>query len=241
MYKHLAIVVFMGVIAPAVASQGAEPDSAAAERGFFNTHQVGIRLGGWANLGDMPPERDTADAEEIFETNFHDASFYFEGYYAHRFTRALMGEFSVGIVNRGSVTFRVEDRDNVGNVILYTVLLQAKLYPLASTGWTVQPYVTGGGGLFYGRRSVQFTSSTDYYYYPELDEESATDFNYAVGGGFDWPIASQIGLDFNIKYLPIEFGDPLMTIEDYGALAISIGVKYLYSGSSKESDRNRRM
>lgn len=238
MRKRSVISWLLGFMVLATAAQGAEPDTTLVESGFFNTHQVGIRLGGWANLGDSPPARDTA---EIFETNFHDASFFFEGYYAHRFTRALMGEFSVGIVNRGSVTFRVEDRTNVGNVILYSVLLQAKVYPLASTGWAVQPYVTGGGGLFYGRRSVQFSSSIDYYYYPGLDEESATDFNYAFGGGFDWPVASQIGLDFNVKYLPIEFGDPLMTVKDYGALAISVGVKYLYSGSSKETDRNRRM
>lgn len=236
-YRHRRWALLLVCLGLTGATYAAEPGETSLDS-FKRSHQIGVRLGGWANLGDNPPVRDTAD---LFETSFHDASFLFEGFYAHRFTPALMGEFSLGIVNRGSVSFRIGDRENVGNVLLYSVLLQGKLYPLASTSWGIQPYVTGGGGIFYGRRTVQFSSSIDYFYYPGLDEESATDFNFAVGGGFDWPIATQIGLDFNVKYLPISFGEPLMTVEDYGALAISLGIKYFHFGSTKESDHNRRM
>lgn len=233
----LAVLFFLLALT-AGSADAVEPDSTSPLGSFLTRHQIGARLGGWINLGDTPPELDTAAQ---FETNFHDGSFFFEGYYAHRFTRALMGEFSLGIANRGSVTFLIDDRSNVGSVMVYSVLLHGKLYPFGGSGWRLQPYFTAGGGLYYARRSVQFSTSDLYYYYPGLDEESRTDFSYALGGGFDLPVSSQIGLDLNIRYLPVVFGDPLMTIEDYSAVTVTIGVKYLYSGPSNESDPNRRM
>ena len=212
----------VAVTSPVFAAEEASPAET-----FSSKNQVGGRLGVWANLGDTPKE----DTAGVFKTSIGDASFYFEGYYAHRFHPLLMGEISLSIVNRGSVTFRVENRDNIGNLMVYSFLLNAKVYPFGSTGWRVQPYVAGGGGLYYGRRSVQFTSSI--VYYPGLDEESATDFNFTVAAGFDYPLTDNIGLDFNARYVPITFGDPLMTIDDYEALAFSVGVKYLYQSSDK--------
>ncbi|HOD66891.1 MAG TPA: hypothetical protein PKM94_09390, partial [candidate division Zixibacteria bacterium] len=208
---------------------------------FLQSHQAGVRLGPWFNLGDMPPARgETSGGEEVFKTNFHDASFLFEGFYAHRLTPALMGELSLAILNRGSVTFTAGNQTNVGNVLVYAGLLQAKVYPLAGGGASVQPYLTAGGGLYVGRRSVQFTSVPEGYYYPNIDEETAAKISYAVGGGIDWPIASQIGLEINAKYCPIPFGKPLMTIEDYDGLAVSIGIKYLYRPAKDETDSRRR-
>ncbi len=197
---------------------------------FALLNQAGVRLGVWAHQGSDPPEVDTINND--FKTRFSSENFYFELFYGHRLSSILMLEGSLGIVNRGSVSFRVANRDNVGNVTVYSVLAQAKIYPFGSAGWRLQPYVTGGGGLYYGRRSVQFTTS--YYYYPGLDDETATNFNYTIGGGVDYPLASQVGLDFNIKYAPANFGSPLMTVKDYSALAFSIGVKYLYSRSKNK-------
>ena len=190
---------------------------------FSEKHQAGIRLGVWANNGETP-----TDSAGIFETSFKDANFYFEGYFAYRLFSQAMLEFSLGIVNRGSVTFQEAGATNVGNVLVYPVLLQLKLYPLASLKAKLQPYLLAGGGLYYGRRSVQFTTSSDVYYYG-LAEQSGTDFNYVLGGGLDWPIGATIGLEVGVKYMPIEFSKELQTIRDYDAVAFTVGVKYLYS------------
>jgi len=190
---------------------------------FSEKHQAGIRLGVWVNNGESP-----TDSVGIFETNFKEACFYFEGYFAYRLFSQAMLEFSLGIVNRGSVTFREVGATNVGNVIVHPILLQLKLYPLASLATKFQPYLLAGGGLYYGRRSVQFTTSSDVYYYG-LAEQSGTDFNYVLGGGIDWPIATTIGLEAGVKYMPIEFSKGLQTIRDYDAVAFTVGVKYLYS------------
>jgi hypothetical protein len=234
---HVKSAVFVCLIGLLTAASVRAAEEAGPEDTFRYKHQLGVRLGTWINQGDSPPEADTAG---IFKTGISDANFYFEGFYAHRLHPLLMGEFSLGIVNRGTVTFRVSDRENIGNLLLYSILLNVKFYPFGGLDWRVQPYLTGGGGLYYGRRSVQFSSSDAIYYYPGLDEQSATDWNYSVGGGFDYPIADQVGLEFNAKYMPIKFGNPLMTVDDYGALAFSVGVKYLYENSTKENDRDRR-
>lgn len=190
---------------------------------FKQKHQAGIRLGVWANNGETP-----TDSVGVFETSFKDANFYFEGYFAYRLFSQAMLEFSLGIVNRGSVTFREAGATNVGSVLVHPILLQLKLYPLASLKAKLQPYLLAGGGLYYGRRSVQFTTSSDVYYYG-LAEQSGTDFNYVLGGGIDWPIATTIGLEAGIKYMPIEFSKGLQTIRNYDAVAFTVGVKYLYS------------
>jgi len=233
-YFFLPLVIIVAAMALPLWAE--EADTTGDRQGALTRYQAGARLGVWYNLGDNPPEADTANT---FTTNFHDASFFFEGFGAMRLTSMLMGELSLGIANRGSVTFDVDGRSNIGNLLMYAILVQLKFYPMASANSKLQPYVTGGGGFYYGRRTVQFTNT--YPYYPGLDEKSATDFNYVLGGGFDYKVASMVALDFNVKYMPAYFGgDGLMTVNDYGALAFSIGAKYLTSGSSKDKESRRR-
>lgn len=190
---------------------------------FNRSHQAGIRLGVWVNQGGSPPSEDTV---LNFETNFHNANFYFEGYFAYRLHSHFMMEFSVGIVNRGSVTFIEGNATNVGNVLVHPILLQLRFYPLSSLAPKVQPYLVGGGGLYYGRRSVQFTKTSGVYYFG-LDEQTGTSFNYTFGGGVDWPIGRTIGLEANLRYMSINFSKGLQTVRDYDALVFTIGVKYL--------------
>jgi len=197
---------------------------------FFNkAHQAGIRLGVWANNGESPPQRDSLGT---FETNFKGASFYFEGYFAYRLAPRVMLEFSAGVVNRGSVTFKESKTTNIGSVLVHPILLQVKLYPLALLETRFQPYFVAGGGLYYGRRSVQFTTSGDIYYYG-LAEQSGTDFNYTFGGGIDWLASKTIGMEVGVKYMPIEFSRGLQTIRNYDALAFTVGVKYLYTSKKR--------
>ena len=192
-------------------------------------HQVGLRLGGWINQGDLPPNFLT-DGINSLESSVDDGSFYFEAYFAYRFLPGILGEFSAGIVNRGTVTLdnASSGLTDIGNLQVYPLLIQAKLYPLAGVNSRLQPYVTAGGGLYYGRRGVQITNN--YYSSIGLNDETETDFNYVIGGGFDWLLSNSIGLDFNAKYMPINFSDALVLVNDYNAVTITVGVKYLYTG-----------
>ena len=194
---------------------------------FTSSHQTGFRLGIWSNKGESPP---AINLDSTLLSNIKDENFFFEGYYGYRLTSTLMIEGSVGLVNRGSVTFKELDVEKIGNVLLYSFLIQGKIYPLGITSLRLQPYVTGGGGLFYGKRSVQFTSNYTYY---SVGEESDMDFRYTLGGGLDYPIASMLALDFSVKYMAIDFSDKLIAISDYDGLAISVGLKYLWSGKTK--------
>ena len=192
---------------------------------FPNQHQAGFRLGVWNNRGDTPPPAGQVNETGEFKTNIHGSSAYVEAYFGYRLLSLAMVELSLGSVNRGSVTITDQGASDIGNLIIYPVVVQLKFYTGRLPGTKLYPFGIIGGGLYHGRRNVQFTSSQSYY--SNWQEESATDFNYVVGGGIDWPIASQIGLELCVKYMPMNLS--LVTIEKQDALAFTVGVKYLYS------------
>jgi opacity protein-like surface antigen len=190
---------------------------------------VGLRLGFWSNQGDKPPEGGSS-GDFSYRTHISNANFYFEGFAAYRLARPLMAELSIGIVNRGSVTLNEGNITDVGNLLVYPMLVHLKFYPLATLNARFQPYITAGGGLYYGRRNVQITTS---YYYSGFAEESSTKFGYSLGGGVDWPLSQIIGLDLNVRYMPIKYSDPLVTVSDFSAFTVAVGVKYLYAGKKE--------
>jgi len=199
---------------------------------FRFQHQLGIRMGGWNNLGETPPKLFVnSDSTSMFQSKVGDVDFFFEGYYAYRLIPQSLLEFSVGIVNRGTISIQERGRSDVGNLLVYPILAQFKIYPLSPLQSRIQPYVTIGGGLYYGRLSVQFTND---YFGARFSEKSATNFNYALSAGFDYLLASTIGLDFNVKYYPINFTKELLEIRDYNGVAITVGVKYLYQPKKKD-------
>ena len=55
-----------------------------------------------------------------------------------------------------------------------------------------------------------------------------------LGGGLDWPLASVIGLDLNVQYMPINFSNKLIGENDYSSLTITVGVKYLFSSKDEK-------
>ncbi len=153
-------------------------------------------------------------------------------------------QLSFGMVNRGSVTLYdgTLGTTDVGNLMVYPILLQLKLYPLASVPTRLQPYIGAGGGVYYGRRSIQFTNNLFYQYYPDysLNQDTQTDFNYTLSGGVDWLFSNNWAMDLNAKYMPVNFSDPLVTIRDYKALTVAVGIKYLYSPKKKSDDHGGR-
>ncbi|MEA3297029.1 MAG: hypothetical protein U9R56_04120, partial [candidate division Zixibacteria bacterium] len=198
------------------------------ENSFSKKHQLGIRLGVWHHQGDSPPEPDQLilSTDTNFKTNLKQSAFNFEGYFAYRLLSWAMVELSVGSVNRGSVTINEGTATDVGNLILYPILAQFKIYPLGTVISGFQPFMLAGGGFYYGRRTVQFTNSSDYY--PNWQEDTGADINYIIGGGIDWPMANVLSLDLTVKYMPIKFSEPLVAMQNYNAVAFSIGIKYLY-------------
>lgn len=200
---------------------------------FQRQHQAGVRLGVWANNGDSPPARTVDSANFIEQTSdINSASFYLEGYFGLRLTKMLMAEISFGLSNRGDVITR-DTEYNINDVAalnIYPILLQLKVYAPPIMNGKLYPYIAAGGGIYYARNSIQVT---DEYYYAQFREASETDFNYVLGAGFDYVLASQIGLDFTAKYMPINFSDRLVGVKDYSAVTITVGVKYLYLPTGK--------
>ena len=226
--RVFALCIVLLVLAASVLAQG----SATVERtGFAWKHQTGLRLGVWGNLGNLPPASDTVGTSK-YEADIKNASFYVEVYFAYRFHQAIMAELSVGIVNRGDVT--VQDSAGsysdsyYGNLTVYPIQLRAKVYPFASTTGKLFPYLTGGVAVYHGRHDIQFT--TDPFF---ISENARTSFSYTLGGGIDYPVARQIGLDLNVAFMPINFSKELFFVKDYEALTVTVGVKYLFQSPDK--------
>ncbi|MEE8577869.1 MAG: outer membrane beta-barrel protein [candidate division Zixibacteria bacterium] len=202
---------------------------------FSQKHQIGVRLGGWSNNGDDPPLQfaDTsAGGISTITPDFTDVAFYIEGFFMYRLNSMAALEFSLGFVNRGDVTGSLATGGtDIGTLNIYPILGQLKLYIPGGLSNRLYPYLSVGGGLYYGRNSIQIT---DQFFNARERESSASDFNYVLGGGADYALADQLGLDINLKYMPINFGKDLMGIRDYRALTISVGVKYLYTSKKKK-------
>ncbi len=215
-------------------AQGRSDDLTTVEH-YYNKHQLGVRLGGWANLGDSPIDSVGVDENAFYIADIADANFYLEAYAGYRFGRALIGEFSVGIVSRGDLTFRdTFSRETFfGSLLVYPILAKAKIFPMGGISGKLHPYLMVGGGAYYARHDVQIVTSSGYVY-RDFQEASKTKFSYVVGGGFDWPLASMLALDFNAQYMPIDFSEQFISIQDYSSVTITAGIKYLFATKTQK-------
>ena len=195
---------------------------------FNQMNQAGIRLGGWSNSGSLPAAQ-YSGPDYSYTTDFKGGAFYFEGFVALRLSPLLMGELSLGVFNRGDVNLRddVYNDQFYGNLLIYPMLLRGKFYPLGGTSSKMQPYLSAGGGFYYGHHNIQFYQSD--VLFSGFNTPSATSFEYTVGGGIDLPIALRLGLEANASWMPLKFGKDLVTIRNYDGLAITLGIKYLFS------------
>ena len=219
-----------GIVALTIFAVGAPSESArsqAPSKEFRTMHQAGFRLGGWANLGDSPVKTATGTSGASYDIDFKGGAFYSEAYVGYRFSPLFMGEFSLGIFNRGEVSL-VDGTDQFfGNLVVYPFTMRAKVYPLGNSKSGFQPYLSGGVAFYYARHNIQFYRSDAIFL--ALNTTSATDFDLIGGGGIDLPIAQKFALDFSATYMPLKFSKELMTIKDYGGLSITVGFKYLFS------------
>lgn len=189
------------------------------------SHQVGGRLGIWSHIGEDSP---TEDETGNFRADFSDQTFYLEGFVGLRISPLLFGEFSLGVVDRGDVTIQEGIDQRIGSLLITSFLLHARLYPIPNGIGNFVPWVSVGGGLYYGRRNVTFTTLGSPYW-DNLDQESRTALAYSVGAGTDLVLASTIALETQVRWMPVEFSENLALTEDYRGLAFTIGIKYLYA------------
>lgn len=191
--------------------------------GFLDQNLAGGRLGAWTSTGD-----EGLLEESDFSLEFSGSSVYGEFFYAHRISRILAVELSVGIFSRGDVRYYSEAGTYVSAVNVYPIALSAKLYPLHNVkSVPFHLYLQSGGSLVYAKQDV-----IDVFYagYGLVSENSKAKFSYILGGGIDWPVASQIALTVSFKYMPVEFGDPLgqTNVKDYSGWTLTFGAGYLF-------------
>lgn len=202
----------------------AQENKREADESFKYRHQIGGRLGVWANNGSTPIP--LGPSQPNYDSDFGGANFYIEFFFGYRLATSLLIESSLGIVNRGDVTQAETDLrfSTVGQLNIYPILVKAKFYPFAGSRLRVQPYLIAGGGLYHGRQSIQFTQ------FGQINtsglEDTETDFNYVLGGGFDYSISGPFSLNLNGVYMPINFTNELITITDYQSVVVTFGLTY---------------
>jgi hypothetical protein len=186
-----------------------------------NYSMVGLRLGFWADMANANVVPDIS-----VDADLPDAGFYTEIFLDYRLARPLMIELSMGVASRGDVVIIDADDKYVGTINLYPLLLQLKLSPLSGRTHSFHPFLLAGGGFVWGRQSIEFVSSVDFFYNPDIATKTETDFIGVVGGGFDLALSEQLGLSIVTKYHPVKFGDSLGGVSEYSGIAFSIGVSY---------------
>jgi len=197
---------------------------------FDQRHQAGIRLGVWANQGDEPPAYyESTNRDASIRTDISSSNIYFEAVGAYRLFPHGMLEMSFGFVNRGDVTIIDEGRKYIGSLLLYPMLVSFKYYLPFSFKENMYTYFQVGGGVYYGRHSVQFTND---YYFPS-NEASGTDLNYMLGAGFDYTLSDNIGLEMNARYMPSDYSKRLILVRNYSALTVTVGAKYFFKSKEK--------
>ena len=190
-------------------------------RSFGTAHYAGARVGAWVMTG-------TNDIED-YQGNpidFAGSSLYAEFFYAHRLNPRMALEFSIGIFSQGDIEYLTTEETLLGTVNVYPFLISGKVYPLTGirgTSW--YPYLRLGGGVVYGNRDA---TSTYYYYDDYFLEESQLKITYMVGAGIDWPVADQIGLNLDFKYVPVKFGKALAGFRDYSGWELTFGIGYIF-------------
>lgn len=190
---------------------------------------VGVRLGAYSDQGDGS----TVETTDDVKADLPSTGFFSELFYAHRFTPAFMGEISLGIGSRGEATIQHGDDQYIGTINLYPLLLQAKFTPFSGHTRTFHPYITGGGGFVFGRHNTEFIRSVDPFYDSYFAEKTEIDLIWTVGGGVDLAVNEQFGLNFSVKYYPIEFKDGLAGIKDYSGISFGVGFSYHLFKNSK--------
>ncbi len=224
MGRHVCIGV--GVVMMALILAGS---AAALEKGPVNSlrearySMVGVRLGAWISTQGANTVQDLT-----VKSKMPDAGFYTEVFVDYRVVPVMFLEGSLGIASRGDAVIEFAGSRYIGTINLYQALFQIKFSPLAGVSEKFLPFVVAGGGVAWGRQSIDFVTNYNYFDYQEYASRTETDFLPVIGGGIDFPVAEQVGLNVAVKYHPIKFTNPLVGVKDFSGTAVSMGVAYYF-------------
>jgi len=189
---------------------------------------IGVKLGGWSN------QSDDVAIDPLVAADMPETGFFTEVFYDHRFTPAILAEFSLGAISRGEARISRYDDEYIGPLNLYPFLVMIKVSPLSGRNRSLHPFLVAGGGFVFGRQSVEIIRSADPFYDRYFVEKTQTDFTWSAGGGIDFAVAEQFGITVGAKYMPVAFSNGLAGIKDYSGFSIALGFSYhLYKKEKK--------
>ncbi|MFQ5607641.1 MAG: outer membrane beta-barrel protein [Candidatus Zixiibacteriota bacterium] len=183
---------------------------------FSGRDMVGGRIGAWANDGDRG-RTDGRMGQEISSS-----SPYAELFFNHSFSSWFNAELALGNSKRAEL---VSDRLTIiDGINLYPMQVSLKVYPLGPMGLgKAYPFIQGGVGFSIARQSVRRIGSIT------GGSNTKTDFDFLLGGGFDFPVANKIALTVAGKYHRIDFGDgQFLGASDFSGYSIAVGAAYLF-------------
>jgi len=186
---------------------------------FVDRNLAGARIGVWTNLGDE-------NAPSGYSLDFSRSSICAEFFYAWRLNRALCLDFQLGLYSRGEVEFKRDSGRYVGSVNIYPFFAGTKFYPLYTFESTpIHLYLQPGVGFVIGSQSI--VDYGVYYDYDLVQQETRVSITYMLAAGLEWPVADQISLLLNYKYVPVKFGTALAQLKDYSGWSLTFGVGYI--------------
>jgi hypothetical protein len=182
---------------------------------------VGIRLGAWTDISDARPNID-ANAT----TDIANAGFATELFFDIRVVPRVFCEISMSAIGRGDIVINGSAGRIVETINLYPLVAQLKLSPLAVPNHTVLPFILAGGGVAVGRQNPEFAiNSVTYDELWKADRTEAVIIG-VIGGGCDFIVADQIGINVVAKYIPIKFGSELAGLKDFSGMSFGVGISY---------------
>lgn len=204
----------------------AEDEKEEKDSGFNSEYYIGGVIGAWISSGDDIPDLYTDPDDSTFQVkaDVNTGSAYLGLVAGKRLFPSSYIEFAFGMTNRGTIRVREGSSEDIGNLLVYHFLVLYKLYPLSISNLRLQPYIGAGGGLYYGRNSIQFTNN--YYHSLGYGTESETDFNLVLNGGFEYRLSNSLHMIMDAKYMPTSFSDNLINASDYSAISIGVGLTY---------------
>ncbi len=189
---------------------------------FLDRNLAGGRIGVWTNLGD-----ENVSADSDYSLAFSKSSICAEFFYAWRLNRALCLDFQLGLYSRGEVEYKRDSGKYIGSINIFPLFVAAKFYPLYTfESMPVHLYFQPGVGFVIGSQSI--VDYDVYYSYGKVQQETRVSITYMLGAGLDWPVADQISLLLNYKYVPIKFGSALAQLKDYSGWSLTFGVGYIF-------------
>jgi hypothetical protein len=182
---------------------------------------IGLRFGVWIDQGGSH----SIMGDSLF-ADMPDAGFYTELFYDHRLLSFIMLEASLGIASRGDAVITSGAARYIGAIYLYPVLAQIKFMPLGGGKSAVQPFISGGAGVVFGRQATDFVRTSDPFFDPYLGNKTESDFTAVFGGGVDLALSEQLGFNVTARYCPINFSSTLAGVKDYSGISFSLGIAY---------------